>query len=679
MLPAALKWLDMGFAVFPLQPRGKEPLIGSRGFKDATRDAGKVRKWWSREPDMNIGLALGSASGGVFAFDFDIKDDADGLDALNEFELASPLPDTLTLRTGSGGVHILYRSPKHIAPSVNPELAIDVRGDGSYIVAPPSIHPNGNAYTVEIDRDIADADANVYTFLEHVQPKRDWSARFELPKKVKAHDGRNDTLFRMACSLHAQEMEPAAILHALFSYNDECCEPPLGKAEVRKIFNSVMSYEPGTQHDGEEPKPKLGKPTAKAKFEHNKVARCLIDERGACFVNGMPAVRSGMAYRAGWEHVDGAVIDMHDDASAHNQREVRHYLMVRAPRVEQSRPELIAFTNGVLDIETMELREPLESDVIPNVIPHRWNPDAESEIVTRTLRKMAAGDDGTLENLGEVIGLCMFRSSRYGICPVLLGAGSNGKSTYIDMIHAVIGNENMSALQPREIGQRFQAAQLIGKLANLGDDISNDYIDADSCATIKKVATGSTIYTDVKGGDGFNFQPYCTMVFSANEFPRLGDSSYGMRRRLFPIAFKATFDRSDPDFDARIGEKLASEDACEYLCKIGVYSMLNVIRNSGMTENAESRRIIDRIAVDNSSVLQWMEDMGLTAEYAVGMTVQEVYSDYQEWCKRNGVNWIGSRKFSNVLGGTWRVKATRNDHATLKGRRVTVRRYEIQG
>jgi len=685
LLKAALLYASLGWRVFPLVPRGKNPAI--KGWQDkATTDAAQIVAWWERNPSYNVGIKTGD---GLCVIDVDDKPDKHpvlGSDMLREWELEhGDISETVCCQTPTGGMHYYFDvGSTRIDGCQSDTIFIDLRCDGNLIVAPPSIHPEtGTAYVWDISpEDMAPTRANATdrACIQWVWDNRKSTGeggKFTAPPIVHEGEGRDETLYKMACSMWAKNMPEASILAALRTYNDMCCVPPLPDRIVEQKVRSATSKKPGLSDEAKAVQKKpVGRPR---KFEHNVVARKLMDERGACFIDGMPAIRVGDLYRAGWEHVDSAVIDMHDDATAHGQREVRHYLMVRAPRVQQSQPELIAFENGVLDMKTLELREPRPSDVIPNVIPHRWNPDARSQIVTDTLNRMAAGDPGTLANLSEIVGLCMFRSARYGYCPVLLGEGSNGKSTYIDMLHAVIGTDNMSALQPREIGQRFQAAQLVGKLANLGDDISNDYIDADSCAIIKKVATGSMLYTDVKGGDGFNFQPYCTMVFSANEFPRLGDSSYGMRRRLFPIAFNAKFSASDPDFDPTIGEKLTSEEACEYLCKLGVYSMLGVIRRGKLTDNAESRRIIDRIQVDNSTVLQWMEDLGLTAEYAVGMTAPELYDDYQEWCKRNGVSWIGSRKFSNAVCGTWHLKATKIDHATIKGRRVTVKRYEIQG
>ena len=70
------------------------------------------------------------------------------------------------------------------------------------------------------------------------------------------------------------------------------------------------------------------------------------------------------------------------------------------------------------------------------------------------------------------------------------------------MLKQVLGDGNISALQPRELSARFMASHMVGKLANLGDDIANGYLDGGECAAIKRVATGDTMFTDVKGGSG---------------------------------------------------------------------------------------------------------------------------------------------------------------------------------
>lgn len=695
----AVAYARRGWAVFALKPRSKEPAT-LHGVKDATTDVEAIDEWWTEHPRCNIGIAMGSPSGGLMAIDIDVDEDAgkDGMATLRAWERAhGELPETSSAITGRGGVHMLYRM-EGVRNSVGGDCAVDVRGEGGYIVAPPSVHPNGNRYEWEYDPEdygVADADGNVRAFIESVRPKRGESApKLHVPKRI-GEGRRNDTLFRMACSMQSQEWPDEAIRAAIEAANRMQCEPPLPDDDVSKLLDSALSLPKGNSeaadamikarkeaekqgkdpNEAEPPKPK------DPPFKHNECARRLMEEHGACFVDGMPAVRDGDRYRVGWNAIDAVIISMRDDVTIAKQREVHHYLTVKAPRIQQSRASLIGFVNGVLDVETMDFRDYDASDVIPNVIPHRWNPDAADPggVVLRTLEKMACGDIGMEANLTEAIGLCMYRNSRhFPYCPVLLGTGSNGKSTYISMLRSVIGDENMSAMQPREIGMRFQAGHLLGKLANLGDDISSDYIDGDGCAVIKKVATGDVLYTDVKGGEGFTFTPYATMVFSANRFPRLGDSSDGMMRRLFPMQFNARFSRTDADFDPRISDKLAEEAAIEYMCKWGVEGLRRVIAQGGMTPNEASERIVGDIRTDNNTVLQWMDDESMDAEQFVGQSKSAMYEPYKDWCMDNGCQYVSSRTFAAMVRDATGLTLCRFDHPYVNGVRKTVKVFDFE-
>lgn len=142
----ALKYAALGFAVFPLKPHTKVPATPD-GFKSATTDIEQIKSWWRAAP-YNIGIATGAASGNLLVIDLDIDKDKgkDGKRAAMQWlkEHGKDFPKTAIARTGRGGLHMLFygngRNKTDLLPGV------DVRGEGGYIVAPPSIHPNGNSY-----------------------------------------------------------------------------------------------------------------------------------------------------------------------------------------------------------------------------------------------------------------------------------------------------------------------------------------------------------------------------------------------------------------------------------------------------------------------------------------------------------------------------------------------------
>ena len=153
MYQAAVQYIKMGLAVFPLEERGKRPKTRN-GFKDATTDAAQVKAWWQQWPNANIGIATGKRSGGIVVIDLDIDEDKgiDGYHTLEDWQRENGyFPDTWTAITGRGGYHLYFRSDAEVRNRAGIIDGVDVRGEGGYVVAPPSIHSNGNRYEWEYD------------------------------------------------------------------------------------------------------------------------------------------------------------------------------------------------------------------------------------------------------------------------------------------------------------------------------------------------------------------------------------------------------------------------------------------------------------------------------------------------------------------------------------------------
>jgi hypothetical protein len=147
MLASALDYARRGWQVLPLEPAGKRPLgaLVPHGLKEATTDETTIRQWWTTEPNANVGIATGAVSGLVV---IDV-DGADGAQELRELVDQHGRFKATWARTGSGGWHAYLQYPgvevRNSAGKLGPGL--DVRGDGGYVVAPPSIHPCGGRYT----------------------------------------------------------------------------------------------------------------------------------------------------------------------------------------------------------------------------------------------------------------------------------------------------------------------------------------------------------------------------------------------------------------------------------------------------------------------------------------------------------------------------------------------------
>jgi putative DNA primase/helicase len=141
ILESALAFADEGIAVFPLVHRSKLPSRKSRGLYDATTNAETIKRWFGGHVVWNIGARTGQASG-VWVLDVDST--ASFIWLLNTY---GPLPETRRSR-GSRGYHFWFRSTTVPVPNSVGRIGsgIDVRGEGGYVVTPPSVHPSGAVY-----------------------------------------------------------------------------------------------------------------------------------------------------------------------------------------------------------------------------------------------------------------------------------------------------------------------------------------------------------------------------------------------------------------------------------------------------------------------------------------------------------------------------------------------------
>lgn len=248
LLQWALAYANKGLAVFPLIPKDKKPLT-KNGCLDATTDKKQIKAWWTKNPNANIGIATGFASAGLFVIDLDVDENKgkNGYETLREWEkVHGALPDTWQSITGRGGYHLFYWSLEPINNRVNLLDGIDIRGEGGYIVAPPSVHPNGRKYEWEQspeEYELIEAPDIVFELINH-KNERDHQP-FVSPVVI-AEGERNSTLFRLASSLQARGLEEDSIMAAVMSENERKCQPSLPDKEIELIVKSACRYKRGT-------------------------------------------------------------------------------------------------------------------------------------------------------------------------------------------------------------------------------------------------------------------------------------------------------------------------------------------------------------------------------------------------------------------------------------------------
>ena len=225
----------------------KHPRIAG-GIKNASTDQALIQTWWKKWPNSNIGVCTGKYSG-FFALDVDPISGGDE----SLYELIAKygkLPDTVETLTGNGGRHIFFEYPGYsIKGTVGFRPGLDIRGDGNYIVAPPSLHISGHRYEFEISSRpnevaIASAPDWLLDLMQEESKKHVHSHDEGNPVEIIPEGKRDTTLTSIAGKFRRQGMEYAEILTALSALNQNRCQPPLVESQVEKITKSVSNYEP---------------------------------------------------------------------------------------------------------------------------------------------------------------------------------------------------------------------------------------------------------------------------------------------------------------------------------------------------------------------------------------------------------------------------------------------------
>ena len=236
MLEKALEYARSGLSIFPIKPNSKHPAT-LNGFKDATTSKDDIKLYFNQNSEYNIAMPTGTING-VIVLDIDPKNG--GLESLSELINEHPeIENTKIIETPSGGYHFYFRANETIPNKANVRPGVDIRGDGGYVLIPPS-----------------QIDGNEYKNYKDSKPLQvpDWLKELTQEKKLTEYYGnsdgeiiegnRNNFLTQLAGSMRRKGFGETAIHEALKAENEARVNPPLGEVEVERIASSVSRYEP---------------------------------------------------------------------------------------------------------------------------------------------------------------------------------------------------------------------------------------------------------------------------------------------------------------------------------------------------------------------------------------------------------------------------------------------------
>ena len=453
---------------------------------------------------------------------------------------------------------------------------------------------------------------------------------------MEAGAGRNQALFNYILTLQGNDFTVEEARKTITIINKYILKDPLSDDELAVILR-----------DDAFQKPIFFKGT---NFLFDKFATYIKNNNHIIRINGQLHLFKDGVYVSGQDEIESVMIQHISNLSNAKRTEVFKYLnLLLLENTEIAPPNLIAFRNGIYDIKNDAL-QPFSPDVvITNRIPWDYNPNAYSELADHTLDRIACGDEQVRDILEECIGSCFYRSNTLGggKAFILTGEGSNGKSTFIAMMQHLLNEDNIAALDLKELDQKFQNTALFGKLANLGDDISDEFIV--NASIFKKFVTGERVQVQNKGEKPFEFNNYAKFLFSANNIPRIKDKTGAVLRRLLIVPFNANFTKDDPDYDSDIKYKLQEQEVMEYMIVLGINALKRVLEKKGFTESAKVQEQLKEYEETNNPIIGFFEECEMEDFQIENELSDKVYKRYREYCLANNFNPMSKNEFSKQV------------------------------
>lgn len=685
-LAHAKAYAERGWPVFPVHqitPEGRcscgQPTCSSpgkhprteTGLKEASTSLEQIEQWWSRWPDANIGIATGSLAG-IVVLDLDV--DKNGELSLNRLEAEhSELPTTTLAATGGGGLHYVFQHPGGSVRNSAGKLGegLDVRGDGGYIVAPPSTHSSGRQYEWVFSPEDQEP-AELPSWLLALLQTRGGGAGSAIGgpaigDEIPAGE-RNTRLTSIAGALRAQGMEELELRAALLEINRQHAKPPLPIAEVQAIAQSIAGYPAGEKRykltdygnaerlvdrHGEELRyvPGIG-------WLVWDGARWRRDEDGAVVRRVKETIRAAWAEIP---HIDdrddrkAVVLHLNRSESARGLKaavelaQSEHRIVVSADALDPD-PWLLTVENGTLDLRTGALRPPRPGDLITRRAAAIYEPDARSQVWDAFLDTVTGGDGELAAFLQRAVGYSLTGHTSEEVLFFAHGPAASGKSTFLEAVKGVAGDHALTTdfetllKRPGGGGVRNDIARLAGARLVIGVEVDQGRTLAEGL--IKQLTGGDKITARLLYKEYFEFTPQFTLWLAANDRPLVPSTDTGIWRRILQLPFTNAVpeEERDPTLKQRL------KDDPEIRSAILAWAVKGALdwQLNGLQVPDRVRAYTEEYRTEVDPLTEFLE------EHTILETGQQVerarlLAAYRTWAQRNGEHTLSAKAFASAL------------------------------
>lgn len=704
----ALHYAEMGLAVFPLVCRDKVPAVVG-GCKVATTERTTIERWWDKNPQYNIGIATGNKSSGLVVIDLDVDKNKgiDGYDVLRDWQNKhGKLPETWQSITGRGGYHYFYKDAIVHSNRVGLYEGVDIRGEGGYIVAPPSVHPNGNIYEWEQgpeEYEIAQVDNIVNDFLKGEKQRRDseHKTNFKVPELI-PEGKRVDTIVRLIASLRTKGLDDDAIKAAVRVENEKRCNPPLKEKELEKaVFPAlkrdwqVNSHYYNNFNAMNENDNKYVNEVLKKLNELNAVERFPMNDRGSAdlFATVFMDVSRYNPTKKDWMYYDGTrwVADQEGMRAKRNAKTladalVRYSVTVSLP--DDKRQSYIKYAAGMMnyrsrnvmvtdakDLNFFDNTELDKDDFLlnckncvldlsgdqPKELEHKadlllskicnanYNPAATCTLWEKTVNEIMQGDSSKIEYLQKMSGRFLTGDTSEEEFYIFFGATTrNGKSTITELLLYLLG-DYATTISPESLAIKVNkdsrtASPDIAKLAGTRFVVASEPPRRMlfDSSLVKTLTGRDTVSARFLHENEFQFKPKFKLILNSNYLPVISEKTVFSSNRVKVVPFERHF--TEKEQNKHLKEQLQQEiDGILNWCIQG----LSLYRKEGLEPPTAVQIATHEYSEDSDKIGKFISECLEKSDQ--NLAAKDVYEKYSQWCNDCGLGVDGRTSFYEEL------------------------------
>jgi len=653
--------------IIPLKPNSKQPLIRWKEYQTKRYDGGFPE-------GCNFAVICGEVSGNLCVVDFDDR---------RLYEAFFSDIETFTVETQSGGIHLYFytKKPLRKIPKFK-GFPIDVQGEGSYVVIPPS-KLEGREWRVLKDAEIHVED--VLSLLEKRLPvpaaelteeseeekrnlireaieevKRRVDIRDYIARYVELRDYR--TCSQGLCPFH-NDHRPSFTVYSENYYCFGCGACGDVVKFVRDYFNistveaiericsdvgiqipkSLREYEAlkGSgrgRKEGEEEKEEGREHKffdEKGRFIAKRLADEIMSKHKFLTLEDTEEVlyydESEGIFKRGGETLIKKLCEKYlgEEANTHRVNEVIGHIQ-RSTYTKRSELDknlyLICVKNGVLDLKMMELKEHSPDYKLTVRIPVKYDPEAECREIRKFLSEILHEED--IPVIEELFGFTIYKRYFIHKAFMFVGSGRNGKSTLLALFEAFLGKENVSHVPLQKLSEdRFAKAELYGKLANIFADLPPKALK--DTGDFKMLTGEDTVRGERKFRDAFYFENYAKLIFSERAIPQ-----------------------------EELLARLTTEEELSGLLNLALEGLKRLLKNKDFSRSLSTEEAREQYLRMSDSLAAFVQECVEEAPDA-WISKGEFYSAYAEYCRQNRLPIISQSVVGRRLPQLCRVESYR--------------------